>query len=63
MWRNCFAAVPLAEPQCQTERGRGHGPPPEDLRAGHRGEPQEAIHGRLHLRILVKKTPLKCTLY
>lgn len=38
-------ALPLAEPQCQAERRGRHGAAVQDLRGGHRGEPQEAFHG------------------
>lgn len=38
-------ALPLAEPQREAEwRGR-HGAARQDLRGGHRGEPQEAFYG------------------
>lgn len=37
--------VPLAEPQCQTQRGGRHGAAQQDQRGRHRGQPQEEIHG------------------
>ena len=40
-----FVAVPLAEPQCQTERCGGHGVATEDCRIGHCGQSQETFHG------------------
>ena len=48
----CVAGVPLAESQCEAEwRGR-HGPAAEDHRGSHCGQPQEEVHGQLHLCIL-----------
>lgn len=37
--------VPLAESECQAERGGRHGSPVQDHGRRHRGEPQEEIHG------------------
>lgn len=55
----CFVAgepgalpVPLAEPQCQTQRGGWHGAAQQDQWGLHRGQSQEEIHGWLHLCIL-----------
>lgn len=44
--------VPLAESECEAERRGRHGAALQDHRGRHRGEPQETIHGRLHLCIL-----------
>lgn len=44
--------VPLAEPQCQTQWSGWHGAAQQDQWGCHCGEPQEEIHGWLHLCIL-----------
>lgn len=59
----CFVAgepgplpVPLAEPQCQTQRSGWHGAAQQDQWGRHRGQPQEEIHGWLHLCILCSQS-------
>lgn len=48
--------VPLAEPQCQTQRRGWHGAAQQDQWGRHRGQPQEEIHGWLHLCILCSRS-------
>ena len=49
----CIAALPLAESQCQNERGGRHGLAPEDLGVWHCRQSQETFYGWHHLRILL----------
>ncbi|ETE57259.1 hypothetical protein L345_17028, partial [Ophiophagus hannah] len=44
-------ALPLADAECQAERGGRHGSASQDPGRRHRGEPAEEVHGRLHFRI------------